>query len=123
MNVPELKLLSSSSSIDSVSSAEEEADEGKDGNEEGRNTGNSITSKTNSSSTDDTEEEQQQENLTMQQEKLTEHHVKNILTLQWVGKTYTHCLQWQLGAIVEISQITKNLQSISFRSDTRCEYS
>ena len=67
MNVPELKLLSSSSSIDSVSSTEEEADKGKDGNEEGRNTGNSTKSKTNSSSMDDTEEEQPQENPAMQQ--------------------------------------------------------
>ena len=41
MNVLELKLPSSSSSADSISTSEEEADENKDGDEEGRNTGNS----------------------------------------------------------------------------------
>ena len=50
MNVPELRLPSSSSSVDSVSILEEEADEDKDGNEEGRNTGNISKSKTSSSS-------------------------------------------------------------------------
>ena len=86
MNVPELKLLSSSLSIDSISSMEEEADEDKDGEEEGRNTGNSSKSKTNSSSTDDTEEEQQQENPTTQQERLTEHHAKNYFNSTMGGK-------------------------------------
>ena len=65
---------------------EKEADEGKDGDEEGRNTGNSTKSKTNSSSTDDTEEEEQQENPTMQQQKLTEHHVKNYFNSTMGGK-------------------------------------
>ena len=86
MNVLELKPLLSSSSIDSVSSMEEEADKGKDGNEEGRNTGNSTKSKTNSSSTDNTEEEEQQENPTMQQRKLTEHHAKNYFNSTMGGK-------------------------------------
>ena len=86
MNVPELKLPLSSSSIDSVSSMEEEADEGKDGDEEGNNTGNSTKSKTNSSSTDNTEEEEQQEDPTMQQQKLTEHHVKNYFNSTMGGK-------------------------------------
>ena len=67
MNVLELKLLSPSSSIDSVSSTEEEADKVKDGDEEGRNTENSTKSKTNSSSMDNTEEEEQQENPATQQ--------------------------------------------------------
>ena len=86
MNVPEIKLPLSSSSVDSVSTSEEEADKDQDGNEEGRNTGNSSKSKTNSSSTDDTEEEQQQEILTMQQEKLTEHHAKNYFNSTMGGK-------------------------------------
>ena len=86
MNVPELKLLSSSSSVDSVSTSEEVADEDKDGDEEGRNTGNSSKSKTNSLSTDDTEEEEQQEIPTTQQEKLTEHHAKNYFNSTMGGK-------------------------------------
>ena len=86
MNVPELKLLSSSSSIDSISMLEEEADEDEDGDEEGRNTGNSSKSKTNSSSTDDTEEEQKQEISSTQQEKLKEHHAKNIFNSTMGGK-------------------------------------
>ena len=86
MNVPELRLPSSSSSIDSVSTSEEEADKDKDGNEEGRNTGNISKSKTNSSSTDNTEEEEQQEISSMQQEKLTEHHAKNYFNSTMGGK-------------------------------------
>ena len=86
MNVPELKLPSSSSSVDSISTLEEEADKDKDGDEEGRNTGNSSKSKTNSSSMDDTEEEQQQEIPTKQQEKLTEHHAKNYFNSTMGGK-------------------------------------
>ena len=86
MNHPELKLLSSSSSVDSISTSEEEADEDKDGDEEGRNTGNSSKSKTNSLSTDDTEEEQQQEISSTQQEKLTEHHAKNYFNCTMGGK-------------------------------------
>ena len=86
MNHPELKLPLSSSSVDSVSTSEEEADEDKDGDEEGRNTGNSSKSKTNSSSTDDTEEEQQQEISSTQQEKLTEHHAKNYFNSTMGGK-------------------------------------
>ena len=65
---------------------EEEADEDKDGDEEGRNTGNSSKSKTNSSWTDDTEEEQLQENPTTQQKKLSEHHVKNYFNSTMGGK-------------------------------------
>ena len=86
MNHPELKLPSSSSSVDSISTLEEEAEEDKDGDEEGRNTGNSSKSKTNSLSTDDTEEEQQQEISSMQQEKLTEHHAKNYFNSTMGGK-------------------------------------
>ena len=65
---------------------EEEPDEGKDGDEEGRNTGNSSKSKTNSLSMDNTEEEEQQENPTTQQEKLTEHHAKNYFNSTMGGK-------------------------------------
>ena len=86
MNHPELKLPSSSSSVDSVSTSEEEAEEDKDGNEEGRNTGNSSKSKTNSSSTDNTEEEEQQEISSTQQEKLAEHHAKNYFNSTMGGK-------------------------------------
>ena len=86
MNVPELKLPSSSSSIYSVSSTEEEADKGKDGDEEGNNTGNSSKSKTNSSLSDNTEEEQQQEDPTTQQQKLTEHHAKSYFNSTMGGK-------------------------------------
>ena len=86
MNVPELKLPLSSSSVDSISTLEEEADKDKDGDEEGRNTGNSSRSKTNSSSTDNTEEEQKQEISSTQQEKLTEHHAKNYFNFTMGGK-------------------------------------
>ena len=82
----QLKLPSSSSSIDSVSTSEEEADKDKDRDEEGRNTGNSSKSKTNSSSMDDTEEEQKQEIWSTQQEKLTEHHAKNYFNSTMGGK-------------------------------------
>ena len=86
MNVPELKLPSSSSSICSVSSTEEEAEEGKDGEEEGRNTVNSNKNKTNNDNVDDTEEEQQQEESSTQQRKLTEHHAKNYFNSTMGGK-------------------------------------
>ena len=83
---PELKLPSSSLSVDSISTSEEEAEEDKDGDEEGGNTGNSSKSKTNSLSTDDTEEEEQQEISSTQQEKLTEHHAKNYFNSTMGGK-------------------------------------
>ena len=86
MNVPELKLPSSSSSICSVSLMEEEAEEGKDGEEEGRNTVNSNKNKTNNDSVDNTEEEQQQEESSTQQRKLTEHHAKNYSNSTMGGK-------------------------------------
>ena len=84
MNVLELKLPSSSSSICSVSSTEEEAEEGKDGKEEGRNTINSNKNKTNNDNVD--EEEQQQEESSTQQQKLTEHHAKNYFNSTMGGK-------------------------------------
>ena len=86
MNAQELKLPSSTLSIDSISSSEEETDEDKDGDEEGRITGSSSKSKTNSSSMDDTEEEEAQEIPTTQQEKLTEHHAKNYFNSTMGGK-------------------------------------
>ena len=86
MNHPELKLPSSSSSVDSISTSEEEAEEDNKGNEEGRNTGSSSKSKTNSSLTDNTEEEEQQEISSTQQEKLTEHHAKNYFNSTMGGK-------------------------------------
>ena len=86
MNAPELKVPSSTSSVDSVSTSEEEADEDKDGDDGGRNTGSSSKSKTNSSSTDNTEEEEPQELQTTQQQKLTEHHAKNYFNSTMGGK-------------------------------------
>ena len=86
MNAPELKVPSSTLSIDSVSTSEEEADEDKDGDDGGRNTGSGSKSKTNSSSMDDTEEEEPQELPTTQQEKLTEHHAKNYFNSTMGGK-------------------------------------
>ena len=86
MNAPELKLPSSTSAVDSVSTSEEEADEDKDGDDGGRKTGSSSKSKTNLSSTDDTEEEEPQELLITQQEKLTEHHAKNYFNSTMGGK-------------------------------------
>ena len=86
MNVPELKLPSSTSAVDSVSTSEEEADEDNDGDDGGSKTGSSSKSKTNSSSTDDTEAEEPQELPTMPQEKLTEHHAKNYFNSTMGGK-------------------------------------
>ena len=97
MNVPELRLPSSSSSIDSISTLEEEADKDKDGDEEGRNTGNSSKSKTNSSLTDNTEEEQQQQIPTTQEEELTEHHVKNYFNSTIGGKDFRILFAMAIG--------------------------
>ena len=87
MNVPELKLPSSTSAVDSVSTSEEEADEDNDGDGGGSQTGSSSKCKTNSSSTDDTDEaEEPQELPTTPQEKLTEHHAKNYFNSTMGGK-------------------------------------
>ena len=87
MNVPELKLPSSTSAVDSVSTSEEEADEDNDGGDGGSKTGSSSKNKTNSSSTDDTDEaEEPQELPTTPQEKLTEHHAKNYFNSTMGGK-------------------------------------
>ena len=113
MNVPEVKLLSSSLSADSVSSMEEEVDEGKDGNEEGKNTRNSTKSKTNSSLTDNTEEDQQQEDPTMQKQKLTEHCAKNEFNSTMGGKDLHVLFAMAIGYILKMSWITKNLLSVN----------
>ena len=86
MNVPELKLPSSTSAVDSVSTSEEEADKDNDGDDGGSKTGSSSKSKTNLSSTDDTEAEEPQELPTTPQEKLTEHHAKNYFNSTMGGK-------------------------------------
>ena len=67
MNVPELKLPLSSSSICSVSSMTDEDEEDKEGDEEGSQTINNNNNNNNNNNAEDNEKEQEQEESSSQQ--------------------------------------------------------
>ena len=95
MNVPELKLPLSSSSICSVSSMTDEED--KEGNEEGSQSVNNNNNNTNNNNAEDNEKEEEQEESSSQQQKLTEHHTKNYFNSTMGGKDLCKLFAMAIG--------------------------